>query len=160
MYHVYAVLARARRGCGILWNWSCRCLWGNLRMLRLEPRSSWKSSQCCNHWVISPAPRATILIYTLEKVLPKRSLTPCVDGLDYNALLPSALLYRSSCYQVHSTSWQSYTHAQCMDFMGQRQPFWQMLWKKICICTSVLSVCAFREGKSYFRKTKMHLARL
>lgn len=44
----------ARRGHGIPWDWSCRCLWATLWILGIKPRCSGKANSVLDCWAISP----------------------------------------------------------------------------------------------------------
>lgn len=45
----------ARRGHGIPWDWSCRCLWATLWILGIKPGCSGKANSVLDCWAISPA---------------------------------------------------------------------------------------------------------
>lgn len=74
--HMYLVLAKARSGCLILWNWNHRellpAMWVLVMyVLGTEPGSSYKSNQCS--YLLNPAHSLTCTWLSFVLVLPART---------------------------------------------------------------------------------------
>lgn len=55
VYCVHAVPAQVRKGCQILWGWSCRWLYTGQWVLGTKPEPSGRAASSGSCWVISPA---------------------------------------------------------------------------------------------------------